>query len=211
MKRLWGWMISAITVVAVVVACLVLLPSLLGYKRYVIETGSMEPTLPVGTMVYSKPKPPEELQVGDIITYEPPADTNVDELVTHRIFSISHETPNQQAEIPAPDSGPSGPESRLIFKTKGDANEDPDPWHFVLGDKGAAREEHHLPYLGYVYLALGNSKVRLLVIIIPAILIMVLTALSLWRWAGEEQKEERARIERERLERERAEREKEPA
>ncbi len=50
---------------------------------------------------------------------------------------------------------------------------------------------------------------RLLVIVIPAFLIMVLTAVSLWRWAGEEQKQERARIERERLERERAEREKE--
>ena len=47
---------------------------------------------------------------------------------------------------------------RLIFTTKGDANEAPDPWRFELDD-GAAREEAHVPYVGYVYLALAKPEV----------------------------------------------------
>jgi signal peptidase len=196
---------TALTVVVAGVALFVLLPSLLGFERYVIESGSMEPTLPVGTLVYAKAEAPEYLAVGDIITYEPPPETKVDDLVTHRIVEIEPETLNApRPDAGAQDTAPRPAEPRLLFRTKGDANEKPDPWTFALEPEGAALEKAHVPYIGYVYLALAIPWVRLVAIVIPALLIVVLTAVSLWRAAGREAEEERERIERETLERDRA-------
>jgi signal peptidase I len=210
-RRLWGWVITAITVVVVVVAGFMLVPAVLGFERYVIESGSMEPTLPVGSIVYAEATPPEELKVEDIITYKPPPEFGVDDLVTHRIVDISPEKLNEpRPDAGAPDERTPAPEPRLIFTTKGDANKGVDPWKFSLEAEGAAREEAHVPYVGYVYLALAIPWVRLLVIVVPAILIAVLVAISLWRSAGEEQKAERARIAREKHDREAATAEKEP-
>jgi signal peptidase len=52
-------------------------------------------------------------------------------------------------------------------RTKGDANEAPDAWTAVLNGPDQARVEHHIPYLGYVYMALSNRWVQLLVIGLP--------------------------------------------
>ena len=175
-----------VLVLAIVVAALIVLPSLFGFDRYVINGGSMEPTIPKGSVVYSKPAATEELQVGDIITYRPPVSSGVDELVTHRIVEKTTRT-NASGQ----------PED--VFRTKGDNNDSPDPWRFTLTDGEGALEKAHLPYLGWVYLALGVPWVRILLITLPALLILVFTAISLWREAGREVEAERERL---RLERE---------
>ena len=210
MRRTWAWVIRIGTVVAVIVALLVLVPTLLGFQRYAIESGSMEPTIPVGSVVYSKPADADALAVDDIITFKPPPEYGVDEHVTHRIVKIDRANvstgrPDAGArEGQTIDSGPKPEgESRRIFTTKGDANRDPDPWRFTLDDDEAGLEKAHLPYLGYFYLALSVPWVL-------AIVIALLTAVTLWRSAGEEVEEERARIERERKEREEGVTEKEP-
>jgi len=171
------WTISVLLVLATTVAVLMLLPAILGFKRYVIESGSMEPAIKVGSVVYSKPADAADLEVGDIITYKPPPDSGVNELVTHRIHSIH--------------AHPAGPP---VFRTKGDANESADPWRFHLTNGEAALEHSHVPYLGYVYLALGVPWVRMLLIVIPSILIIVITLISLWRETGREAEEERRRL-----------------
>jgi signal peptidase I len=179
LSRLTNRIITAVLVVAVIVAGLVLLPSVLGFERYVIETESMTGTIDKGSIVYSKPVDANELEVGDIITYRPPPGFGVDDLVTHRIISI------EPAQVGEP---------RPVFRTKGDANPTQDPWRFQLDDDEAALEKAHLPYLGYVYLALAVPWVRVLLITLPAILIAVLTVVSLWREAGFEAEEERERL-----------------
>ena len=217
MKRVWAWIVRIGTLVAVALALLILLPSLLGYERYVIESGSMEPALPVGSVVYSRPVDADDLAVGDIITFKPPPEYGIDQVVTHRVADIQRApvstqrpdagAPEEQSVEPGPKPGA---KTRRIFTTKGDANEDPDPWRMTLDNDEAALEKAHLPYLGYVYLALNVTWVRIVVIVIPAIVIAVLTGVALWRAAGEEVEEERARIEREKKEREEAVEEKEP-
>ena len=217
MKRVWAWIVRIGTLVAVALALLILLPSLLGFQRYVIESGSMEPTLPVGSVVYSKPVDADDLEVGDIISFKPPPEYGIDKVVTHRVVDIqrahvSTERPDAGApEKQVIESGPKpGAETRRVFTTKGDANKDPDPWRMTLDNDEAALEKAHLPYVGYVYLALNVTWVRIVVIVIPAIVVAVLTGVALWRAAGDEVEEERARIERERKEREEAVEEKEP-
>jgi signal peptidase I len=203
MKRLGHWIGVIATVAAVLLAALILVPSILGYERYVIESGSMQGTIDKGSIVYSEKAVADDLRVGDIITFKPPPEFFIDDLVTHRIISIRR----QQLPEPRPDAGAAEADGQqqvpdLLFRTKGDANADPDPWEFKLDDDAAAVEKAHVPYVGYVYLALAIPWVRIVVIIIPAILIAVLTAISLWRAAGEEAEAERERIEREKMDRE---------
>ena len=65
-----------------VVICL---PIIFGYKPLVVLTGSMEPTLKEGGIVYYKKVNPTELKEGDIITFKISEDT----VVSHRIEKVN--------------------------------------------------------------------------------------------------------------------------
>jgi signal peptidase len=89
--------------VLLALAALLLGPRLLGLETLVVLSGSMEPALPVGGMVYVRSLPPEDLRVGDIVTFTLPGG---DVRATHRVVELR---PDEQAVV-----------------TKGDANEDAD-------------------------------------------------------------------------------------
>lgn len=73
------------------------IPSFVGYKNFVIVSGSMEPELNIGDIVFVKED--NNINVGDIISF------NVDgAIVTHRVIEIIEQ------------------ESEIYYKTKGDAN-----------------------------------------------------------------------------------------
>lgn len=161
-------------------AFLMLLPSLLGYHRYVIVSGSMEPAIPTWSVVYDKDVPVEELQIGDVITFVPPPEYNVTLPVTHRIVEIS--------------SAPKGAEEAAagrLFRTKGDANETTDPWLMMLDRPTQDRVEHHLPYLGHIYRALSRRWVQLVFLGLPALVIAIAIFRALWIEAGAGVREER--------------------
>jgi signal peptidase I len=161
-------------VLAVVLFVAMVIPSLLGYKRYVIVSGSMEPTIPVGSVVYDEVVPVEVLEVGDIITFVPPAEYGLDDPVTHRIAAIT-----------------TTPDGLREFRTKGDANETIDPWAFYLDGPDQARVVRHVEYVGYFYIFLSQRWVQLFLIAIPASVIFVYLLVALWRLAGDAVVEER--------------------
>ncbi|WP_372789008.1 signal peptidase I [Paraconexibacter sp.] len=161
LRRLAG---TAVLAVCVGLAGLMLVPALLGYERYVIVSGSMTGTIDTGSIVYAKAVPTESLVVGDVITYAPPAGASPTELVTHRIASI---TP--------------GPRGERVYVTKGDHNPAVDPWTFTLTAPTQAREQFHVPYVGYVFAALSVREIRMAVIGGPALLIALLTLAGLVR------------------------------
>ena len=76
-------MISAAVAVALFTVALVvfIVPRLLGYDIRVIQTGSMEPVLSVGDMIYSDTRETPELD--DIITFHGDGDTPV----THKVLA----------------------------------------------------------------------------------------------------------------------------
>ncbi|WP_418607188.1 signal peptidase I [Georgenia sp. SUBG003] len=133
------------------VAAIYLLPGLLGYERYVITGGSMSGTFEKGSVAFERTVPVSALEVGDVITYMPPAEAGVDNLVTHRISEIT-----------------TGEGGAQLLRTKGDANADVDPWAFQLTDDVQPVVSFTLPYLGYVFMALADPAVRILVIGVPA-------------------------------------------
>jgi signal peptidase len=174
-------------VLVLMIAGLMVVPSILGYQRYVIVSGSMEPTIGTGSVVYDKPVPVPDLKVGDIITFVPPPEFDIEMPVTHRIHEISTTAPGTEVD------GETVAAGTLQFRTKGDANKDVDPWKMVLDKPEQARVEHHIEYLGYVYGFLSNRWAQLLLIGLPALLIAVMLARALWRAAGESVVRERAK------------------
>jgi signal peptidase I len=148
-------------------AATMLVPPVLGLQRYVVTGGSMDGTYDRGSIVFDDEVAVSDLQVGDVITYRPPAEAGIDGVVTHRIVSIR-------------DHGTEGP----FFRTKGDANESVDPWRFTLDQPTQAKVAFHVPYVGYGLAALSVREVRMLVIGLPALLIAIVLGSRLWREAG---------------------------
>lgn len=116
---------TLIIAVFAVVAGLLVLPMLFGCKNMAVLSGSMEPGIPVGAVVYVKETDMAAIEPGDVITYRLSGDT----MVTHRVVSVDRDA------------------QQLI--TKGDANEveDANPVAFseVIG-----KELFHVPLLGYL-------------------------------------------------------------
>lgn len=161
--------ITAAAVIATVIAALMFVPGLLGLDRYVITGGSMSGTFERGSLVFERQVPVDELRVGDIITYLPPADSGLSELVTHRILAI---------EI-IPEQGPA-----RVFRTQGDANATADPWTFTLADTVQPRVEGWVPAVGWIFIALAEPGIRMLAIGVPAAIIALLCLRDLVRATG---------------------------
>jgi signal peptidase len=160
---------------AIVLALGILIPALLGYDRFVINGHSMEPTIPYGSVAFDEAVPVDDLKVGDVITFTPPPEFSVSEPVTHRIVEIKEVDGKRQ------------------FRTKGDNNDLADPWTFTLDSSTQARVAFHVPYVGYIYIALSQWWVRFLVIVLPALGVAVWLGVILWREAGREVEAEKKR------------------
>lgn len=125
LKKIWNF--AAWVLVAAVVALAILLAGVrvVGITPYAVLSGSMEPVYPVGSMIYVKAAQPEDVSVGDPITFY------LDEglIATHRVIEVN--------------------ESEGCFRTKGDANnaEDgsPVPYENLIG-----KPLFCVPRLGYV-------------------------------------------------------------
>ncbi|MEB2527211.1 signal peptidase I [Kocuria rosea] len=150
--------LAALVVLALALAMLV--PGALGYERYVITGASMSGTFEKGTLAIESAVPVADLAVGDVITYLPPPDSGLTELVTHRILTVEES-----------ESGP-------VFRTQGDANADADPWTFQLPGPTQARLDHAVPHLGWAFIALSDPQVRQFVIGVPAGLIALRCAIE---------------------------------
>lgn len=113
--------------ILVVAACLCLIiPRIAGYEGYVVVSGSMEPTIPVGSVIYSKKTEPELLQTGDIIVFI--NETRGTTPITHRVVSND------------PSTG--------TITTKGDANENEDI-NPVTYDRVIGKVAAHAPRIGF--------------------------------------------------------------
>jgi signal peptidase len=157
-RRAGGHVMSLALVLLTLAAIGYIAPTFLGYERYVLTGGSMTGSYDKGSIVFERPVPVEELEVGDVITYQPPADAGTTDLVTHRITKIGYDEAGT-----------------MVLRTQGDANPDPDPWRFSLLDAEQPVVEHSVPYAGYALIALADRQIRMLVIGVPAALIALLS------------------------------------
>lgn len=80
--------------------------SILGFRQYVVATGSMEPEYNIGDVIIIREKPEEEIKIGDIINYT--SENGID-TITHRVVDIIEK------------------DGQNYYKTKGDNNNSVDP------------------------------------------------------------------------------------
>ena len=177
-RRLGSALRALILVAGILFGLFLIVPSLMGWERYVIVSGSMTGSYDRGSIVFDEVVPVKSLKVGDVITYQPPRGSGPEGLVTHRIRSIGRD-PKTKAPV---------------FRTKGDANAVPDPWTFTLPDKSQARVVTGAPYLGFVLAALAQRKFRMLLVGVPALLIALIVLGGLWRDTGREAQERSATV-----------------
>lgn len=125
---------------------------------YVVLSDSMSPSIEAGAVVFVNDVPTDEIAEGDVVTYEQPGATGDTGRVTHRVVGIVDDGGQRQ------------------FRTKGDANEDPDSG-LVSSSQVIGVVSFHVPYAGYVT-SFANTKLGTVVlVIVPAIL---LAASEVW-------------------------------
>lgn len=161
-RRIARWVGNLVVLTLVAGLALWIAPSLFGYSRYVITGPSMTGTHDKGSVVFEKAVPVADLRVGDVITYLPPPDSGVPNLVTHRIVAME----------PAQGGG-------TVITTKGDANPTPDPWHFQLVDHEQPVVRFGVPHAGWVFIGLAHREVRMLLIGGPAAAIALVALVEL--------------------------------
>lgn len=124
------------------VCILLSVPRLWGYGIYTVTSGSMEPEIHIGDVIYTRPAEFQELREGDVITFSMNQGKTT---VTHRIQKIDQE-------------------NRLI-QTKGDANEESDrTW--ISESTIIGKVEYSVRKLGYLALLAASVSGKLFLLAI---------------------------------------------
>jgi signal peptidase len=92
-----GLSLGLFAVVLGLVAVIVIIPKILGATPLTILTSSMEPGLPPGTLVVVEPVAPENIVVGDVITYQ--IESGQAAVVTHRVTEVVSSTVGEPTYI----------------------------------------------------------------------------------------------------------------
>ena len=156
MRYLINWLkYIALVLLVLLTVALVVLPAMFSSSLAVVYSGSMAPEMPIGALAWMEPVDPAQVEVGDIIAFNPPW-MEPDVTVSHRVIEIiKGET--------------------LAFITKGDANEDPDS-DVIPADNVVARVSFNLHNMGYLMLRVRKyTKGRLgfaLFIALPTVLLI---------------------------------------
>lgn len=148
LKKICNFFSSLIFIILLLIALVMFVPNILGYKSFAVISGSMEPNIHVGSIVYAKEADFNDLKVDDIISYQLSSDT----MVTHRIVSIDNE--------------------KQTVVTKGDANdaEDSAP---VSKENIIGKVAFSIPLLGYISLNVKTPLGILVICGIVAVLILL--------------------------------------
>lgn len=159
-----GLRVALLVVLLVAVAAFVIqaFPGLVGADyAFIVQSGSMEPTLETGATVFVATEPVDDVAAGDVITYHDGGGN----FVTHRVVEVHR-----------------GTES-VRFTTKGDANEnvDGEPVYrpeyvgtVMTVDVPVAGELHaSVPLMGRVVAFAGTWGGYAVLLLLPALLLLV--------------------------------------
>jgi signal peptidase len=140
--------------IALVVAVALLLivstfPIAGNFKVLTVISGSMEPAIGTGSVVVVKPE--SDYKIGDVITFGPYSKTKAP--TTHRIHDIKVV------------------EGQVVYITKGDANNAPDPREIQKKDV-VGKVLFSVPLVGYIVYFAKQPLGLALIIIVPAVIII---------------------------------------
>ena len=120
-RSLWQWLGSALLTFSAVLGAVAIVTvavcAVFGLRPVVVISGSMEPTLPVGSLIFYRTVPATEVAKGDIVTV--PRQDGGTGLITHRIKELTTKG------------------GVTTLRLKGDANATEDPLPYVVSSVGS--------------------------------------------------------------------------
>jgi signal peptidase len=131
------------------------------YRTLTVLSASMSPGIPPGAVVVVTPQRPEELRVGQVVTYQIPVDDH--RVVTHRVVEVVE--------------GGDHP----VFRTQGDANNAPDAWLAQISDSTVWRVSYVVPRLGLVLQWLRLPVVHTATVIVMPLMVALAWIVGIWR------------------------------
>jgi len=148
---------AVLLVLAAVVSPFVVstVPQVVGADHsYTVLSSSMSPGIRAGDQVIVRDAAPRSIHENDVITFRPPASDHFGNVrrVTHRVVDVVHRN------------------GKVYFRTKGDANDAPDPG-LVPGRDVVGVVWFHIPKIGYA-LEFANTPLGLFsLVVVPAALL----------------------------------------
>lgn len=133
-------------------------PKIFGYQLKTVLSGSMEPTFKTGSIIAVKPiENNMNLKKSDIITFLQPDKT----IVTHRIVEVIKNG------------------EQTLYQTKGDNNKGVDGQPVLAQNVIGKYSDFTIPYIGYFIDFAKSSKGTAILLIIPGVLLLIYSALTI--------------------------------
>lgn len=142
------WTIFVILIIILFLVASPILPTKNSISTHAVVTGSMEPEIRTGSVVFSH-MGTDKLKVGDVIVFTSPENQNV--TVVHRIVDVDEDG---------------------NFITKGDNNDKNDNWT-VFSENVVGEVFFTIPYIGYLIDWLHTPIGFIVLIVLPAILVVI--------------------------------------
>ena len=170
---------SLIMIAAIILSLGLIVPRFAGIQSYVVVSGSMEPEIPVGSMIYSKTVDPATLQPGDIIVFYNTSDelsvgsTDNAQLSDNGDGGEDSIFDKLESRLGGPETGAIPITHRVVENntetgeiiTKGDANAQKD-MHPVFYDDVVGKVVLHVPQLGYFLSPLATRMGKIAVVLV---------------------------------------------
>ncbi|HVM12115.1 MAG TPA: signal peptidase I, partial [Actinomycetota bacterium] len=130
-----------------------------GLRPLVVRSGSMEPAIGTGDVVFTRMVPPALLKRGEVVTFRDPS--RGDDLVTHRVVEVRRAA------------------TSFGFVTRGDANTGVERWS-VERDGRIGRMALRVPRAGYVLAVFATAPVRAALLAAGFLVLSIVALRRIW-------------------------------
>jgi signal peptidase len=165
LKRLLHGAFVVVLVAMIAALSAAVAPRLFGYYAVTVRGGSMNETLPNGSLVIAGWLAADEVELGDVILIQSESDDGPVHPRFHRVVSLEEEG------------------GQILVTTKGDANAPPDPYIDILPAR-VLTPAYSLPYLGHLVTFAMTPLGWALLVALPAAALCASILRSIW--AGKE-------------------------
>ena len=166
--QVFAWLVAGLVVLVLAVS--VVIPKIAGGTTYTILTGSMRPGMPPGTMVVDRPVKPQDVRIGDVITFQ--LRSGDPTVATHRVVGVGIAVNGDR-----------------VFTTEGDANNAADP-NPVRAVQLKGERWYAIPFLGLPSLWFGVGTRE--VIVMGVVVLLIGYALASFAGAARDRRRRRA-------------------
>lgn len=159
--NLFSNLITYLTIFIVLAVSIFVIPTFIGIKPFIVQSGSMEPAINTGAIAFVNTKN-KNVQLNDIITFKLVSESGKETVVTHRIVDIQNE----------------------FLYTKGDANENAD-LSPIKREQVIGKFVIQIPYIGYFMASMSKKKTIVVVVWIMLLNFISITLSSVFNNASD--------------------------